>query len=90
MYHRRISMITFIGTVLSVISKILPDTAFNYRRNIVINIMSQHTFGYMEKMSLFGKVNLFLKTMSADDKKKILASLDIPEWGNQGVFKGII
>jgi hypothetical protein len=83
-------MWVFIGKFLRFINRFAPNLAFHWRGRALATIMSQHTFGFMQKLSVLTKAERFLATVDQPDRDKLKESLNLPKWANTGMVDGYL
>lgn len=81
-------MIVLIGKFLSMVAKAAPNMALHWRGCVLATIMSQNTFGFMQKLSVLNKAERFLNTMSKADKDKLVSDMNLPQWSKNGLVDG--
>lgn len=81
-------MITLIGNFLSIINKANPKLAHHWRGCVLATIMSQNTFGFMQKLSVLNRAERFLGTMSKADKDRLVSDMNLPKWSKGDLVDG--
>lgn len=79
-----------LGKFLMAVEFFWPDLAREWRMAVIDSIMSKYTDSWTKKLAVMNKLNKFLATMRESQRNEIVESLGIPQWSNNGNYKGMI